>query len=172
MIRIFGYVGTHLAPFSTSLAVCMYQQRCPLFWRDACQTYFILINPPYWFSKMDLSCIINIGFLVPIHWIVSSIISLTHLTCWSIPRDPGLLWLYLTQCWGMPQLFLCMESPNWNHRSCFNFLLWAFPLECTLHMSLTYILLQMLRNNPRQTLPLSRVRSHSSSSIAVSFTCL
>ena len=40
----------------------MDQQRCPLFWRYLYQTYSILINPHYWFSKVDFVCIINIGF--------------------------------------------------------------------------------------------------------------
>ena len=40
----------------------MDMQRCTLFWRYFCQTYFILLNPPYWFSNVDLALIINIGF--------------------------------------------------------------------------------------------------------------
>ena len=40
----------------------MDQKRYLLFWRYFCQAYFTLINPPYWSSKVDLACIINIGF--------------------------------------------------------------------------------------------------------------
>ena len=61
-ISSFGSVGTQLEPSSPSLDIYMHHQRCPLFWRDVCQTYFILISPTYWFSKVSLSCIINIGF--------------------------------------------------------------------------------------------------------------
>ena len=40
----------------------MGQKRCPLFWIDFSQTYFILINTPYLISKVDFAYIINIGF--------------------------------------------------------------------------------------------------------------
>ena len=53
---------------------------------------------------MDLACIINIRFLVPIHWICPSNISLKRSTHWRISRAPGLLWIYLTQCWSVPHL--------------------------------------------------------------------
>ena len=155
----------------------MDQQLCPLFWRDVCKTYFILINPLYWFSKVDLACIINRGlFCYPsIGWAHqlflwctrhTGIISLKRLAYWSIPRSPGLLWLCLTQCLGVAPFFLCMESPNWNHCSCFNFLQWAFPLECALHPSSTHIPLRTLKNNPVQTLYLPRIKTYLSYSIA------
>ena len=157
----------------------MDQQLCPLFWRDVCKTYFILINPLYWFSKVDLACIINRGlFCYPsIGWAHqlflwctchTEIISLTRLAYWSIPRSPGLLWLCLTQCLGVAPFFLCMEYPNWNHHSCFNFLQWAFSLECALHPIPTDLPLQVLRNNPCQSFPIPRVKTYPSSSIVAS----
>ena len=71
--------------------------------------------------------------------------------------DPVLLWIYLTQCWGVTQFFLYMEHPNWNHRSYFNFLQWSFHLEYALHTSWTHTPLRMLINNPRLSFTLSRV---------------
>ena len=56
---------------------------------------------------MYLACIINIGFLVPIHRIGPSIISLTRLVYWRITWYPGLLWPYPTQCWGVLQFSAC-----------------------------------------------------------------
>ena len=73
-----------------------------------------------------------------------------RLDYWRIPMDPGMLWLYMKQCLGVAPFFICMESPIWNHRSCFNFFQWAFPLENALYPSPTHMSLRMLINNPRQ----------------------
>ena len=55
---------------------------------------------------------INIGFLVPIHWIGSFNISLALSAYSRVPRSPGLLFLYLTRCWGVPQFFYAWNLPT------------------------------------------------------------
>ena len=154
----------------------MYQQRCPLFWRDIWQKYFILINPPHWFSKVDLACIINIRFsgTRPLDRSInylSEALGVLGLFIWSARSTGGYLGLLVCfGCtWSGSVLSLRVIS-QLEPLLLFQLLEVSPSLKCALYPSPNHLTLWTMRNNPLWTFPIPRVGSHPSSSILVSFT--
>ena len=64
--------------------------------------------------------------MVPIPWICPSIISLTRSEYWRVIRYPGLLRLYLTLCWSVPQ-FSAWNIPTGTTAFISNYCSETFP---------------------------------------------